>query len=62
MQHYPMFPLKYQQSNFASIVNVFLPMLQAHKFDLYICGHEHLLAYAEVNPAPAVVRDYANLL
>ena len=29
-------------------------MLQAHKFDLYLCGHEHLLGYVEIpmNPTP----------
>lgn len=62
MQHYPMFPLNYAMSNFASIVNVFLPILQAAKFDLYLCGHEHLLAYAEVDPAPAVAHNYHSLL
>ncbi len=43
-----MFPLHYEPSDFASIVNYFLPILKTHKFDLYLCGHEHLLAYAEI--------------
>jgi hemolysin-activating ACP:hemolysin acyltransferase len=44
-----MFPLHYNPTDFAAIVNYFLPILMAHKFDLYLCGHEHLLAYAEVS-------------
>jgi hemolysin-activating ACP:hemolysin acyltransferase len=43
-----MFPLHYATTDFSAIVNYFLPILQAHKFDLYFCGHEHLLAYAAV--------------
>ena len=43
-----MFPLSYSPSDFASIVNYFLPILMAHKFDLYLNGHEHLLAYISV--------------
>lgn len=43
-----MFPAHYAMSDFTGIVKYFLPMLQEHKFDLYLCGHEHLLAYAEV--------------
>jgi hypothetical protein len=48
VQHYPMFPLHYPTSDFAGITNYFLPILQQHNFDLYFCGHEHLLAYASV--------------
>jgi len=48
IQHYPMFPLSYSPSNFISIVNYFLPILMTHKFDLYLNGHEHLLAYISV--------------
>ena len=43
-----MYPLHYAPTDFTSIVNYFLPILQAHHFDLYLCGHEHLLAYGEV--------------
>lgn len=48
IQHYPIFPLHYSPSDFAGIVNVFLPMLMAHNFDLYLCGHEHLLGYTQI--------------
>jgi len=48
IQHYPMFPAHYAMSDFTGIVKYFLPLLQQHKFDLYLCGHEHLMAYAEV--------------
>ena len=32
--------------DFAPIVSNYLPMLQDHKFDLYLCGHEHVITYA----------------
>jgi hypothetical protein len=56
IQHYPMYPLHYEPSDFVSIVNYFQPILMAHKFDLYLCGHEHLLAYAEI-PYAASFQD-----
>ena len=48
VQHYPMWSLSYPESDFISIVNFFLPILMNHKFDLYLNGHEHLLAYAHL--------------
>ena len=43
-----MFPLHYPESDYAQIVNYFLPMIMDAGFDLYLDGHEHLLAYAHV--------------
>jgi hypothetical protein len=60
IQHYPMFPLWYPASDFAQIPNYFLPILQQHKFDLYLCGHEHILAYTAV-PYPATEQVFEGL-
>ena len=48
VQHYPIFPQHYPPSDFVAVVNSFLPMLMAHKFDLVLCGHEHLLGYTQI--------------
>ena len=42
--HHPMWGKWYP--DFAPIVLNFLPILQEHKFDLYLCGHEHVVSYA----------------
>jgi hypothetical protein len=60
VQHYPMFPLHYDPTDFAAIVNYFLPILMAHKFDLYLCGHEHLLAYISVPYATYNAETFKN--
>lgn len=44
MLHHPMWGKWYP--DFAPIVLNFLPILQEHKFDLYLCGHEHVVSYA----------------
>ena len=53
-----MFPLHYSESNFTAIWTTFLPILQAHNFDLYLCGHEHLLGYSEVDTTTALSENY----
>ena len=42
--HHPMWGKWYP--DFANIVLNFLPMLQDHKFDVYLNGHEHVISYA----------------
>lgn len=42
--HHPMWGKWYP--DFANIVLNFLPMLQDHKFDIYLNGHEHVISYA----------------
>ena len=42
--HHPMWGKWYP--DFANIVLNFLPMMQDHKFDLYLNGHEHVISYA----------------
>ena len=42
--HHPMWGKWYP--DFSPIVLNYLPMLQEHKFDLYLNGHEHVIAYA----------------
>ena len=42
--HHPMWGKWYP--DFANIVLNYLPMLQDHKFDLYLNGHEHVISYA----------------
>ena len=42
--HHPMWGKWYP--DFAPIVLNFLPILQEHNFDLYLCGHEHVISYA----------------
>jgi len=48
VQHYPLWTLWYAQSDFTKISQNFLPLLIEYKFDLYLNGHEHLLAYAYI--------------
>ena len=42
--HHPMWGKWYP--DFSNIVLNFLPMLQDHKFDVYLNGHEHVISYA----------------
>ena len=42
--HHPMWAKWYP--DFANIVSNYLPLLQEHKFDLYLNGHEHVISYA----------------
>lgn len=42
--HHPMWGKWYP--DFANIVLNYLPMLQDHKFDVYLNGHEHVISYA----------------
>ena len=46
VQHYPIWFLNLDDTDYASISNVFLPILRKNKFDLYLNGHEHFIAYA----------------
>lgn len=42
--HHPLWGKWYP--DFAPLVLNFLPILLDHKFDLYLCGHEHVVSYA----------------
>jgi len=42
--HHPMWGKWYP--DFTNIVANYLPMLLDHKFDVYLNGHEHVIAYA----------------
>jgi hypothetical protein len=54
IQHYPIFAFHYEQINYQQIATIFLPILQAHKFDLYLNGHEHILGYVQIPMNPAL--------
>ena len=56
--HHPMFGKWYP--DFANIVLNFLPMLQEHKFDLYLNGHEHVISYAHYPYSQVPDGDYAH--
>jgi hypothetical protein len=43
--HYPIVPLHYQQFELDALQSNYLKILQEHEFDLYLCGHEHVLGY-----------------
>ena len=47
--HHPMWGKWYP--DFPHIVLNYLPMLQEHKFDLYLNGHEHVISYAHYKNA-----------
>ena len=46
MQHYPIWFLNLASTDYAAISSVYLPLLRDNGFDLYLCGHEHFIAYA----------------
>lgn len=49
VQHYPIWFLSDQSTDYAGITNVFLPMLRNYGFDFHLNGHEHFVAYAHLD-------------
>jgi hypothetical protein len=51
VSHYPFYTLSYPLADYQSIRKLLLPRLLAFNVDLYLAGHEHLLAYGEITSA-----------
>jgi hypothetical protein len=61
IQHYPIWFLNLDETDYASISNVFLPILRDNGFDLYLNGHEHFIAYAYLLKDTPLVQGSAYL-
>lgn len=46
VQHYPIWFLNLDSTDYTGINNVLLPLLRQYDFDFHLNGHEHFIAYA----------------
>lgn len=58
IQHYPVWFLNLDETAYAPINDVYLPLLRQYNFDLYLNGHEHLIAYAYLDNSTPLSNNY----
>jgi hypothetical protein len=44
--HHPLYGEHYHDNT--GLINMFLPLLEEHKYDVYFNGHEHMMNYAQI--------------